>query len=169
MAAVLVLVVATLVLLAPAPAGPPVSSVSPRPTASSSPSPSPTPSVAPTGTAAPEQPSAPVCADDVLTCVNIERASAGLSPLAADGTLDAASQACADRIAAEGGLTHSSATPGYATWGENIASGYPTAAAVVAGWMGSDGHRANILSPNYTVMGIGYSAAGSYWCQQFGG
>src|SRR5688572_6124480 len=33
----------------------------------------------------------------------------------------------------------------YATIGENLAAGYPSAHRVVAGWMNSPGHRANIL------------------------
>ena len=39
--------------------------------------------------------------------------------------------------------------------GENLALGYPTALAVVAGWMGSEGHRNNILSAKYTQIGVG--------------
>jgi uncharacterized protein YkwD len=45
---------------------------------------------------------------------------------------------------------------GLNTAGENVASGYPTGASVVNdGWMSSDGHRANILNPSFTLMGIG--------------
>ena len=40
-------------------------------------------------------------------------------------------------------------------------------AAVVAGWMNSEGHRANILSSAYTKIGVGYVADGHYWTQQF--
>jgi uncharacterized protein YkwD len=40
--------------------------------------------------------------------------------------------------------------------GENVATGYRTGRSVVNdGWMNSDGHRANILSPSFTLMGIG--------------
>jgi uncharacterized protein YkwD len=40
--------------------------------------------------------------------------------------------------------------------GENVAYGYPTGRSVVNdGWMNSDGHRANILNPDYRLMGIG--------------
>ena len=39
--------------------------------------------------------------------------------------------------------------------------------AVVAGWMNSEGHRANILSSAYTKIGVGYVADGHYWTQQF--
>lgn len=49
---------------------------------------------------------------------------------------------------------------------ENIAIGYRTAEAVHAGWMKSDGHRANILLPNITEMGLGRS--GNLWTQVFG-
>lgn len=55
--------------------------------------------------------------------------------------------------------------------GENIAAGYGTAAAVIAGWMDSDGHCANIMSPSATLIGVGYVAGGSYgsyWTQDFG-
>lgn len=52
-------------------------------------------------------------------------------------------------------------------WGENIAWGYPSPAAVVAGWMGSDGHCANIMRANFTQIGIGYYQ-GNIWTQNFG-
>ena len=54
------------------------------------------------------------------------------------------------------------------TWswvGENIAMGYPDAGAVMAGWLTSDGHCANVMNPNYTHLGAGKS--GSYWVQVF--
>ena len=55
----------------------------------------------------------------------------------------------------------------YRTAGENIAMGYATPAAVVEAWMNSEGHRANILSANYTTLGVGYVADGGYWTQWF--
>jgi uncharacterized protein YkwD len=42
------------------------------------------------------------------------------------------------------------------SWGENIAAGYSTPAAVMTAWMGSSGHRANILSSGYREIGVGY-------------
>lgn len=55
---------------------------------------------------------------------------------------------------------------------ENIAAGYDTPARVVDGWMNSDGHRRNILSPNNWEIGVGYfQGSGSYrnyWVQDFG-
>ena len=66
---------------------------------------------------------------------------------------------------------------GYMMCGENIAAGQPTPEDVVNGkygWMSSKGHKANILSPEYTKMGLGYSTGGGgeyrhYWAQEFAG
>jgi uncharacterized protein YkwD len=55
--------------------------------------------------------------------------------------------------------------------GENIAAGYSDPASVMAGWMGSSGHKANILSGAWEI-GVGYFSGsgdyGSYWVQDFG-
>lgn len=54
--------------------------------------------------------------------------------------------------------------------GENIAQGQATPQVVVTAWMNSPGHRANILSTNFTEIGVGYAAGGSgrhYWTQMF--
>jgi uncharacterized protein YkwD len=56
--------------------------------------------------------------------------------------------------------------------GENIAEGFPTVSAVVAAWMASDEHRANILESAFTVVGVGVArdASGQYWwTTDFGG
>lgn len=53
----------------------------------------------------------------------------------------------------------------YHAAGENIAMGYTDANAVMEGWMNSPGHRANILSPDYSRIGIARS--GSAWVQLF--
>ena len=58
----------------------------------------------------------------------------------------------------------------YRTAGENIASGQRTAQAVVTAWMNSEGHRKNILSANFTEIGVGYAAKSNgtpYWTQMF--
>ncbi|HUF52498.1 MAG TPA: CAP domain-containing protein [Dehalococcoidia bacterium] len=63
----------------------------------------------------------------------------------------------------------------YNTWrGENLVAGTDTAAYAFEMWVGSPGHNANMLSPNYTVIGIAraYSASSSfgwYWATEFGG
>jgi uncharacterized protein YkwD len=55
---------------------------------------------------------------------------------------------------------------------ENIAAGDPTAAAVVRSWMGSPGHHANLLNPEYQEVGVGVETGGGaytiYWVQLFG-
>ncbi len=58
--------------------------------------------------------------------------------------------------------------------GENIAAGYTTPNAVVAGWMSSSGHCANIMSSAYRAIGVGYALSAAsqyrhYWTQNFGG
>jgi serralysin len=60
---------------------------------------------------------------------------------------------------------------------ENIAGGQETPESVVQAWIDSPGHRANLLSPNYTEMGVGYYKLDvdlgdynyeHYWTQLFG-
>ncbi len=56
--------------------------------------------------------------------------------------------------------------------GENIAAGQFGPAQVVRDWMGLEGHRANILYPKFTHMGIAYYITDSgtvCWAQVFGG
>ena len=56
--------------------------------------------------------------------------------------------------------------------GENIAAGYSSAQSVFAGWKNSPGHNANMLNPDFRVIGIGLVTGGSYgqyWTTDFGG
>ena len=55
--------------------------------------------------------------------------------------------------------------------GENIAAGFTTPAAVLAAWLQSPGHRANIENPAYVVTGAGASVSANgvtVWAQDFG-
>jgi uncharacterized protein YkwD len=74
-------------------------------------------------------------------------------------------QSPADRVARFG-------RRGVFRWvGENIAVGYWSAADVCRAWMGSQEHRANILSRHYTMIGVGYARAANgrtYFVQDFG-
>lgn len=59
------------------------------------------------------------------------------------------------------------------TVSENIAAGLAAPKQVVAGWLASPGHCANIMSADYAEMGAAYatekhSAMGIYWTQVFG-
>jgi uncharacterized protein YkwD len=59
---------------------------------------------------------------------------------------------------------------------ENIATGYPSPAAVVAGWMASPGHCRNILDPAFRDVGTGeapapvpgWATGPATWTQDFG-
>jgi uncharacterized protein YkwD len=121
----------------------------------------------------------------VIELTNLERQKAGLEPLALSSELSDAAQEYSQVLATTGCFEHTcGAVPnfadragrsGYTGWtalAENIAAGYPTAEAVVSGWMNSPGHRANILSPNYTEIGIGVvngsGKLGTYWAEEFG-
>jgi uncharacterized protein YkwD len=56
--------------------------------------------------------------------------------------------------------------------GENIAQGYAQPSDVVAAWMASPGHRANILDADFTVVGIGAAQDANgvwWWTADFGG
>lgn len=55
----------------------------------------------------------------------------------------------------------------FSTVGENLATGYRTPSAVVSGWMGSPGHRANLLGGSYEDVGIAIRSASPV--RRFGG
>lgn len=117
--------------------------------------------------------------DEVIRLVNVERANAGLAPLAKNGT---ACQA-ADIRASEIGVSFSHTRPdgrdcftvfeefgiGFTACGENIAMGQPSPEAVVEGWMNSPGHRANILNENFQEIGVGVKNVNGrmHWVQLF--
>ena len=57
--------------------------------------------------------------------------------------------------------------------GENLASGVMTAEEVVAGWLGSPEHCANLMNPRYREMGVAYGVnprdeRGVYWAMELG-
>ncbi|MFD7817196.1 CAP domain-containing protein [Streptomyces sp. NPDC059785] len=123
-------------------------------------------------------------AADVVALTNAERAAAGLPPLTADARLTTAAQAHSADMIARAFYSHTS-PDGREPWhraaaagsthrsvGENIACGQRSPAEVVRGWMDSPGHRANILKPAFTHIGVGFAGggpAGTYWTQLFGG
>jgi hypothetical protein len=129
-------------------------------------------------TAAPAQ-AATGDAATVFSLTNAQRTKVGLKPLISDAALDEAAQAWAQQLAKSCTFTHSTsswraarvASAGWSATGENIAAGYATPSAVVTGWMGSPGHKANILDSRYTGVGIGFAKGtcySSYWVQIFG-
>ncbi|WP_406455285.1 CAP domain-containing protein [Streptomyces sp. NBC_00876] len=117
----------------------------------------------------------------VLSLVNQERAKVGCSPVTASSSLASLAQNFSDDMAARGFFDHTD-PDGKSPWdraakasvsglgGENIARGQADAAAVMAAWMNSDGHRANILNCDYKTLGVGvhFGAGGPWWTQDFG-
>lgn len=116
---------------------------------------------------------------EVVTLVNAERAKYGLSALTLDAALRGYARVKSQDMHDQRYFSHTSPSYGspfdmmhsfgvsYQYAGENIAMGYSSPAAVVNAWMNSEGHRANILSANYTSIGVGYVADGGYWTQWF--
>ncbi|BCJ86242.1 CAP domain-containing protein [Effusibacillus dendaii] len=151
-----------------------------KPTTPTAPQPAPaTPSKPTTSTSAQTYPQQVL---DVLQMVNNERAKNGLSALTIDPLLQKDAMIKAQDMRDKHYFDHQSPTYGspfdlmkslgitYSYAGENIAAGQQTAQAVMNDWMNSSGHRANILNPNYTKIGIGYVTGGdfgTYWTQEF--
>lgn len=103
--------------------------------------------------------------------VNHYRAVNGLPSIYVDVRLQRAAEGHAHDMANRGYFSHMSpegCSPscraeqqGYpGSSGENIAWGYYTATKAVAGWIGSPGHRDNILTEAYWTMGAGLAAQG---------
>lgn len=106
----------------------------------------------------------------LLELVNRDRAAHGCAPVALHPDLTAQSQAHAEQQAAADRMHHSDGPTGFDTWGENVAVGYDTAAEVHDAWMASPGHRANVLTCEFTHMGAGAADAADgtrYWTEQF--
>lgn len=119
---------------------------------------------------------------EVVRLVNIERSKAGLQPLTENWQVSRVARYKSQDMATKGYFSHTSPTYGspftmmqnfgirFSSAGENIAMGQRTPQEVVTGWMNSPGHRANILSPSYTQIGVGLaknSKGTNYWTQMF--
>jgi uncharacterized protein YkwD len=120
----------------------------------------------------------------VLALVNAQRLLHGCHALAASEPLTTLAQDFSTEMAVEHFFSHTDPA-GRTPWdraralgitdlgGENIAMGQQTPAAVMAAWMDSAGHRANILDCRYRSLGVGVYFAGSstaggpWWTQDF--
>jgi uncharacterized protein YkwD len=124
-------------------------------------------------------------AAQVVQLVNEHRASLGLHALKLSPSLSASAVWKARHMATYGYMAHDDPAPPVARtagdriaacgyrggWGENIAAGFTTPAAVLAAWLQSPGHRANIENPAYVVTGAGASVTANgvtVWAQDFG-
>jgi uncharacterized protein YkwD len=110
----------------------------------------------------------------ILNETNAERTKVGLAPLKLDSKISTVSQNWTESMAAQKSMTHN---PDYQfqmpqPWmrvGENVGQGY-TKDTIVAAWMASPGHKANILG-DFTHIGLGYwvDETGRGWfTQNFG-
>ncbi|MGX6444767.1 SafA/ExsA family spore coat assembly protein [Neobacillus sp. K501] len=120
--------------------------------------------------------------NQVIALTNQERAKHGLKALTQDWELSRVARYKSMDMRDKNYFSHTSPTYGspftmmknfgisYRSAAENIAAGQTTPQEVVQAWMNSPGHRANILSANYTYIGVGYAKGGSqrhYWTQMF--
>ena len=124
---------------------------------------------------------------EMLASVNAARKQARLRPLTASALLDKAAQRHAEDMLARGYFAHKSPSgttvrerarsAGY-DWrsiGENIAYGQTSVGEVMETWLNSPGHRKNILTPDFTELGLGLAMGLGpdgkyqiYWVQNFG-
>lgn len=127
-------------------------------------------------------------AERMLAAINEERHQHGLEPLVAEESLMRVAEAHARDMALNGFVGHRGSDGArlevrlarvgypYRLAAENVAAGIETPEATVAGWMGSDGHRRNILLPGLGEAGVGYVATpgadaagyGHYWALVLG-
>ena len=154
---------------APEPTEKPVTpTATPTPTekpATPTPTATPIPTATPTPTPSPEpEMSVEERVSEVIRLTNIERVKAGLSPLQHHAGLQRAAMVRAEEITRKFSHTRPDGTDSSTalyengvscSCGENIAAGQRTPEAVVRAWMNSPGHKAAILDPDATHIGVG--------------
>ncbi len=171
---------------APAPTAPAAPAPAPKTAAptpkATTPAPTPAPKAA-APTPAPKQ-AAPTgdnaqFVQQVIDLTNAQRSKNGLPALKADSQLNGVAQKKSVDMQQNNYFSHTSPTYGspfdmmrdfgvtYKSAGENIAQGQRTPQEVVNAWMNSEGHRKNILSANFTHIGVGYEKTGNHWTQMF--
>jgi uncharacterized protein YkwD len=116
---------------------------------------------------------------NISNLTNQHRRNAGVAALAYSPALTNACQGHANYMAQHRVLSHTGAnrsSGGYRArvagfnwtmWGENLAAGQQSSRQVVAAWMGSSGHRANMLNRRFTHFGVGVQSASNgviYYC-----
>ncbi len=160
------------------------STPAPAPVSTPAPAPSTTTSPAPTTPTATGIPSVTVLTADeqlMVDTINQERAAAGVNPVQLDLRLASVGRAKANDMKVNNYFSHTSPTYG-SPWammqqvgitvkwaGENI-SGNKSVSGSMAALMLSPGHRANILDPRFTHVGVGIaygSAYGNLYVQEF--
>lgn len=107
-----------------------------------------------------------ISVSEIVSLTNSERTSTGLNSLKTNPSLNEAARLKANHMFEKDYWNHfapDGTSPWYFfglvsykyTWaGENLARDFATSSGVVAAWMDSSGHRANILSPNFSEIGV---------------
>jgi uncharacterized protein YkwD len=124
--------------------------------------------------------------EKLLDLINGFRAQNGQPALTRNGKLDTAALNHSRDMANRGFFSHNTPEGGtpdqrltaagysFSWWGENIyksAPGDASAQSAFTSWVNSSGHRANMLSSNFTQIGIGRATAAdgrTYWTNTFG-
>ena len=120
--------------------------------------------------------------EEVIELTNAERKKAELPPLKMNAKLMTAARGHAANMAKQDKLEHTldektatdrvkDAGYKYRQMGENIAWGAEKPKQLVEGWMESPIHKENILTPEFTEIGVGVAKnekGEPYWVQVFG-
>lgn len=121
----------------------------------------------------------------IFARVNVERSASGLAPLSYNNTMQTYSRIKSKDMGDRGYFDHANPEGElitaqmqrdgvtYNAWGENIAyiqgnsNNASLADQFMTNWMNSQGHRENILSGNFTSMGVGvYKIGNTYYATQ---
>ena len=124
-------------------------------------------------------------ATEMASLTNAERRQAGLAAFTISPLLMRAAQIHADQMASLGQMAH--VLPGatypepqdrlaavsyrWQAYAENVAYGQGSPTSAISAWMGSSGHRANILNPGLIELGTAVAAGSDgrpYYVQVFG-
>ena len=158
----------------------PVSTTSPVATATTTTTATTSTATTTTATAAPAPPPtgparAPGAEAEVVGLTNEDRSAEGLGSLTRNGCLDSVASRYAEQMARRGVLAHNpdggpavaGCRPG-ATWADNVGTSEPCDTALLEKkWMASAGHRRNILTGAFQLIGVGAwtDEQGGCWVQ----
>ncbi len=116
--------------------------------------------------AAPQASEAGTFARELFDGANAERVAGGLAPLEWQDCVASVAVERAEAVRDSGTLEHQplqAPCAAKAMAGENLSLSSATAAEVVARWMESPGHEANIMSDAYITGAVGCAADDSRW------
>lgn len=106
---------------------------------------------------------------DVITYANRARTATKLVTLKPSSCLDRYAESQARTMAKQKKMFHQELAPILKACklqrvGENVAYGYPSGTSVTSAWMKSPGHRANLLTKQHRLIGVGaYQDSNGRW------